>query len=267
MVEGELVDSKSKPSQLDWISEVLNDGPSRIYLWCQNIAGLPFPFPQTSVESTGTTTPENRRIGASTNTDVRWILRRWCQIIHHICEAWEGGAHTHRQCYNCDDHLSHGNSIILPPDCDNWFATVRWQMRWYLGKTFMGGQVWDSRFAPRQKMGEIPTAISIKPSTRPDWGGSEWWTRELDCRWYGGDLWINTGPPYQGVDTSLRKVRWCIQGNINIQDCRCSSIENIIKSKPGYYYWDLIIELTRLYWPTSEPQKDGCLYLGIHILR
>ena len=39
-VEGALVNSKAGPSQLYCISEALADGPSRTYLWCQNIAGL-----------------------------------------------------------------------------------------------------------------------------------------------------------------------------------------------------------------------------------
>ena len=37
----------------------------------------------------------------------------------------KGGAHTHRHCSNSDEHLSHGHSIIFPPACNNWFATVR----------------------------------------------------------------------------------------------------------------------------------------------
>ena len=34
------------------------------------------------------------------------------QILHYLCEAWEGGEHTPRHCSNHDDHLSHGNSIF-----------------------------------------------------------------------------------------------------------------------------------------------------------
>ena len=39
-VEGALVNSKAGPSQLDCISEALDDGPRRPYRWYQNIAGL-----------------------------------------------------------------------------------------------------------------------------------------------------------------------------------------------------------------------------------
>ena len=48
-VEGELVNYKAGPSQLDCISEALADGPSRPYCWCHNIAGLQFTPPQTAV--------------------------------------------------------------------------------------------------------------------------------------------------------------------------------------------------------------------------
>ena len=48
-VEGALVNSKAEPSQLDYISEALDDEPSRPYCWCQNISGIQFPPPQTAV--------------------------------------------------------------------------------------------------------------------------------------------------------------------------------------------------------------------------
>ena len=75
-VEGALVNSKARPSQLDFIYEALDDVPSRTYYWCQNIAGLKFPHPQTVVERKGTTPTGNRRIGASTKAAVWCILRR-----------------------------------------------------------------------------------------------------------------------------------------------------------------------------------------------
>ena len=75
-MEGALVNYKAGPYQLDCTSEALDDEPIRPYRWCHNIAGLQFPPPQTAVDSTGTTQPENMRIGASTKASVRHILRR-----------------------------------------------------------------------------------------------------------------------------------------------------------------------------------------------
>ena len=72
---GELVNSKAGISQLYCISEPWADGPSRPYCWCQNIAGIQFPPPQTELERTGTTPPVNRRSGASAKVAVRCILR------------------------------------------------------------------------------------------------------------------------------------------------------------------------------------------------
>ena len=48
-VERALINSKAGPSQLDYKSEALADGPSRPYCWFQNISGLKFPPPQTAV--------------------------------------------------------------------------------------------------------------------------------------------------------------------------------------------------------------------------
>ena len=39
-VEGELLNSKAGQSQLDCISEALDDDPRCTYLWSHNIAGL-----------------------------------------------------------------------------------------------------------------------------------------------------------------------------------------------------------------------------------
>ena len=75
-VEGSLVNSNAGPYQLYCISEALADEPSRPYCWCQNISGMQFPPPQTSVERTGTTPPGNKRIGEITKAYFRCILRR-----------------------------------------------------------------------------------------------------------------------------------------------------------------------------------------------
>ena len=75
-VEGVLVNSKAGTYQLYCISEALADGPSRTYLWCQNIVGLQFPPPRTAVESTDTTPTGNRRIGEITKAAVRCIILR-----------------------------------------------------------------------------------------------------------------------------------------------------------------------------------------------
>ena len=73
-VEGALVNYKSRPYQLDCISEVLDDGPIHTYCWCQYILGLKFPTPQIAIERTGTAPPGNSRIGASKKVAVRCIL-------------------------------------------------------------------------------------------------------------------------------------------------------------------------------------------------
>ena len=161
-------------------------------------------------------------------------------------------------------------SAHSPPLFELWWASIPWIFHYFLsslhqlvcyckmikemvfGEKYIGGQVWDRIFSPRQKRGGDPTSTSIWPIASPDWGDGELWIRELYCRWYGGDLWLHPVPPDQGVDMSLGYGRWCIQGNNNIRGCRCSSIDNVIKiKKTGYDYWAFIKDITKLYGPTS----------------
>ena len=90
-VEGALVNSKAGPYQLDCISEALDDGPSRPYFWCHNIAGLKFPPPHTAVERTGNTPPGNMSIGESKKAAVCCILS-WVRtyfVLNYIIRELE----------------------------------------------------------------------------------------------------------------------------------------------------------------------------------